>query len=625
MWKFFKHVCLQIFVLFKNLLVQIIKKFQYKKFRNLFNKLLSWRKNTVDTTNNILVIADTQASIGDTFLLIQTLINFDNNGEKIDVIISENFKEIIQRLDFSNNINFLFKKNYFGSHHNFKYKKESYRKNKKFIVNTFKEFIGKKYEFVFLMSQKITLENLIILNSIWFEKIYKIQEFYNDLNIINLTILQRSKIFSEICIKNIQNKIEEIFDKNFENLRLDEICFEIFYKILNKNPLKKFVFHNLEKISFENNLQEKFKLNESFLKNYNVLVINRKFSKTFKLHEIVKSLNWYNTLEKLNFIFVGDNKSGEAEIFNEVKKEINFNYVNLLGKTNLFEILEIIKKSQCVISSDSGIFHISNSFFKKTILIINYFEHTWNVLKNYWTKYDNNYILSLPEQNFYSSKKQNELCLPIDLLDRIEHTKKELIITLDNKKYYFNSSIDSFLKNRKNQTENLKSICVVFPSKIDSSCINFNFLVLFLNALKKDQPNIKIYFYFEGGSSLIAVKKVFIEKVKYLNFSFLEINNFDNERFIDLFILLSTKCDDYEELNENKKMFFLNLTNKNNKHAGLYLDNKFFYNNFFASFENFFFDYKNVVDSIIKILIIKKEDEWNNMMISNNSIYLKEK
>ena len=67
------------------------------------------------------------------------------------------------------------------------------------------------------------------------------------------------------------------------------------------------------------------------------------------------------------------------EVLNLIPK--NFNYINLVGKTNLVDLITIINKTEFTIANDNGIHHLSNFLKKKTITLFNFSSplvYKWN-------------------------------------------------------------------------------------------------------------------------------------------------------------------------------------------------------------------------------------------------------
>lgn len=72
---------------------------------------------------------------------------------------------------------------------------------------------------------------------------------------------------------------------------------------------------------------------------------------------------------EFNIAFVGS--SGEQQIVDEILKDIKDNFferiVQLNGKTNLIELIEVLRKSELVIGNDNGVMHIASACDAKVL------------------------------------------------------------------------------------------------------------------------------------------------------------------------------------------------------------------------------------------------------------------
>ena len=79
-----------------------------------------------------------------------------------------------------------------------------------------------------------------------------------------------------------------------------------------------------------------------------------------------KWLNLANELSRLYKVIILGLDTSISDAFRPLESD---KIINLIGKTNLLEVMEIIAASEGVISNDSGLMHISASLDKKTIAL----------------------------------------------------------------------------------------------------------------------------------------------------------------------------------------------------------------------------------------------------------------
>mgnify|MGYP001332026005 CR=1 FL=1 len=117
---------------------------------------------------------------------------------------------------------------------------------------------------------------------------------------------------------------------------------------LNINPKKKLIF-------------EKFKFNDKFI----VFCPDAEYGSA-KRWPIKKWLDLAIELSKYHYIVI---VGLDTNIGNEFDNIASNKIINLIGKTNLIEVMEVIACSEGVVSNDSGLMHVSASLDRKIIAL----------------------------------------------------------------------------------------------------------------------------------------------------------------------------------------------------------------------------------------------------------------
>lgn len=211
----------------------------------------------------------------------------------------------------------------------------------------------------------------------------------------NLLFIQKSPIFELVLFKKIMNvsaTIGFLYSHNYVNtLNLPQLSIK--KKIINKLSGYEIIFQQIMRLSDPN-----FNPTKLYKKN-NIFLTNKDFNLNFKYFtvSVSKDSNWemgsiepkeyYKIISeiymrtKLTPVFLG--KSEDSSKIHEVLSLIpkNFNYINLVGKTNLIDLIAIINKTEFTIANDNGIHHLSNLLKKKTITLFNFSSplvYKWN-------------------------------------------------------------------------------------------------------------------------------------------------------------------------------------------------------------------------------------------------------
>ncbi len=102
--------------------------------------------------------------------------------------------------------------------------------------------------------------------------------------------------------------------------------------------------------------------NDNFANGYIVFVVGATYyTKQIPLQLTVDIINKVN----LPFVLLGG--KDDIDKANEIEKQVNGTVLNLCGKINLNQSASVIKQSQIVISSDTGLMHIASAFNKPIV------------------------------------------------------------------------------------------------------------------------------------------------------------------------------------------------------------------------------------------------------------------
>ena len=100
-----------------------------------------------------------------------------------------------------------------------------------------------------------------------------------------------------------------------------------------------------------------------------------------KFFEYAQILEKISRKTQLIPVIVGINE--DFDIINRIICNLpkGFNFVNLVGKTSIKQLINLIKNSNFVIANDNGIHHLSNFLNKKTLTLFNFSSpdvYNWN-------------------------------------------------------------------------------------------------------------------------------------------------------------------------------------------------------------------------------------------------------
>ena len=218
---------------------------------------------------------------------------------------------------------------------------------------------------------------------------YKLDNWYktnlqNKLNFQKYDILIHptySRTFLvDTLISNIKAKLKIGNSGDLSNISLEDknISDKYYTKLINSEDKYLFEF-NRNKVFFEKLLNKDIKINKTSIKyksfiappfsNYVVFVIAANASK--RKWSIQNYVTLARNLYNLGYEIVlcgGDSELKEVENF---KALFGNKFINLVGKTSLIDILNILNYSEFVISNDTGLAHISIALKKQTYIISN--------------------------------------------------------------------------------------------------------------------------------------------------------------------------------------------------------------------------------------------------------------
>ncbi len=312
----------------------------------------------------------------DFFISIAFLLKKTKNTNKILLTRIDNLGDFIVSLEFINETIKELKK----EEKNIKivFLCNDFLKNFINSLNIFDEVISVNLDKIFLSNDnfkiKITLKNIIYrIKNIWKFKKIKFKK------IIHLN----NKYTSHFLIKNFYSdeKISFFYSKNILNLFLKKFYTQ-YFNIKETNEIKKLnIFYNKifdKKIDFSIPTLElkNFNLNAfEFLKDKNYYCLGLGASEKIKIWDIENFANLAKKIifnKKVFIVLIGSkNEIFFGEKFMEYmdKNEKKFVF-NLIGKTSILDLLNIIKFSKIVIGNDSGYIHVASLVKVKSIAIV---------------------------------------------------------------------------------------------------------------------------------------------------------------------------------------------------------------------------------------------------------------
>ena len=226
---------------------------------------------------------------------------------------------------------------------------------------------------------------------------YKKKEIFHELsnykvNNKSFILLQQSPIFEFLIFNFIlgrppvfgfiyNQRILQIEGLN-EKLSIQTSCnkikkYELFFDLI----LKKNKYLNLKVKSFSRDNTVSTKTN----KNYFVLAPSKTLTwKGVGMLEnsvYLETMNYIYKKTKLIPVLVGSKEDLPMIKNLIINKPKELNFKNLVGKTNLKDLIQIIKNANFVISNDNGIHHLSNYLNKKTLTFFTFSSYRtlkWN-------------------------------------------------------------------------------------------------------------------------------------------------------------------------------------------------------------------------------------------------------
>lgn len=274
------------------------------------------------------------SSMGDLIHTIYAIEDLYNFNKKINIhwICEKDFYELAKLHKFVNKIYTIEIR---------KYKKNPFSRSN--LINIYKirkKIKEEKYDLV--------IDNQGLIKSLIISKFASTKIYGFDKKIIKEKIVSYfyDKTFILKNIDNVISKNRELFSKIFHyNINFDEV------------RLKK------DNLNFEKNYKRK---NNS---NYNLFIHTS--SKNDKLWPIE---NWRNLAKLINKYDKNDillTYYSEEEYKRSIEISKGYDFIKIVPKKNLKELITIINNSDSVIGLDSGLFHLSNLLNKPTVGIYN--------------------------------------------------------------------------------------------------------------------------------------------------------------------------------------------------------------------------------------------------------------
>ena len=324
----------------------------------LISKILSKKENS----NKILMV--NLGALGDNLIFLNSLLAFDKNKE-IVILVDEKCELLFENQMF-NNIYYI--------------------NRKKYIQNIFYRskinIIFSRYRFSKIINTRGSRNGIYEDSLIRFidgEKIALTSD-YSSNSKISLKIFDKL-VYDKILMFEVNSKIHEI---------------ERIYFLLN-NIFETNKELNLIKIDYcFDELLKKRKIEKKYF------VLNIGAGKKFRKWDIEKYILLSNKLEeKLNLVPVYCGLKEDRFLLENSKNTLTKNSINLCGKTNLSELINIINFSEFAISNDSAAAHLSIFLKKRTICIKSKFD------ENRFFPYPNN--LMNEDIAIISKKSINEI------------------------------------------------------------------------------------------------------------------------------------------------------------------------------------------------------------------------
>ena len=301
---------------------------QIYKYKNIF-----LQKKNVESFDNIVIFC--YGGMGDNIITFPMITKLCQNFN-VHVFIEDKFKEL----------SILLPKNcYF------------YNYSKKNLFSTLLKFRRKKIPNLLFIQQspifELFLFKMIMNVSATIGFLYS----HRDINTLNLPQLSIKK--------NIINKVNGY-----------EIIYEQIMTLpkLNRKPAKQYKKNNI------------FNINKNFDFNFKYFTVSVSKNSSWEMgsiepEEYYKAIKEIYIRTKLVAVFLGTNEDSSKinEVLSLIPKKINF--VNLVGKTNLVDLIGIVNKTEFTIANDNGIHHLSNFLEKKSITLFNFSSplvYKWN-------------------------------------------------------------------------------------------------------------------------------------------------------------------------------------------------------------------------------------------------------
>lgn len=287
--------------------------------------LIKFRKKCISQKNNILFI--NSGFLGDNILASLILVNDELfvQGTNISLLLNEKYKALFS--------------DYTGSIKLFYCNLEKYRNRLKYRI-----------------------ELLNFLRSEGFSEVYNINFVRHTID-DELTILStcgRSYAFENN--KKLTRFFEGLYTKRFSKIITlkSENNFIELSKLIQTITSKKIVLKT--KLYFKQE-QSKPKLNIRTGEYIIVAPLSSKFVKEYPLEKYLELINYVLLNFDFSIVVVGDRK---ISIKNSTDKRL----INITGRTNVLEVLQLIKDSKLFIGNDSGLLHAAIALGKKCIGIV---------------------------------------------------------------------------------------------------------------------------------------------------------------------------------------------------------------------------------------------------------------
>jgi ADP-heptose:LPS heptosyltransferase len=234
------------------------------------------------------------------------------------------------------------------------------------------EFLDKKYisNFISFNSNKYSTDH-------WYK--LSLESELNQFKYHTILYPVFSRTFlTDLLINNLYSENKIAYNSEMSNITIEQKNISDRYYNELINPKNEFEFEfERNKFFFESVLKEKINISKTKIN------LKRKIDLPFGRYIVIMVggsneakkwdiLNYIQIAKELihlgyNIVLCGSGSEADFSVF--FNDNLGYNYIDLIGKTSLLDILEILNQAKLVISNDTGIAHISIALKKETYVI----------------------------------------------------------------------------------------------------------------------------------------------------------------------------------------------------------------------------------------------------------------